>query len=140
MIEGYARLLEVMIITEKKKALLILGGKLYSRLLSSDEHYEKTVSVNKENTLESSLRSIDTRCIPTRDARIFVEKPKLQEAKRLMQETTSSTDKQKLLYPLDEFSQLRQVRSKFDRPSTYLRYRFTLKYTNETTDNLDIGR
>ena len=61
MIEGCARLLEVMIITEKKKALLILGGELYSRLLSSDEHYEKTVSVNKENTPESSLRSIDTR-------------------------------------------------------------------------------
>ncbi|KAG2227805.1 hypothetical protein INT45_002043 [Circinella minor] len=180
MVEVCARLLEEMIITENSKALLILGGELYSRLPSLDAHYEKTISVNKGNIPQSSLPSIDTKYenievklmdndnakklvlgtktmnalftssirldnseqpiigassangfIPSKETRIFVEKHKLQEVKTLMQETTPSTNKQQLLYSFDEFSQLRQVRSKFDRPSTFLCYRFTSKYTND---------
>ncbi|KAG2227804.1 hypothetical protein INT45_002042 [Circinella minor] len=180
MVEVCARLLEEMIITENSKALLILGGELYSRLPSLDAHYEKTISVNKGNILQSSLPSIDTKYenievklmdndnakkiisrtktmnalytssirldnsekpiigvsssngfIPSKETRIFVEKHKLQEVKTLMQETTPSTNKQQLLYSFDEFSQLRQVRSKFDRSSTFLCYRFTSKYTND---------
>ncbi|KAI8884718.1 hypothetical protein K501DRAFT_271523 [Backusella circina FSU 941] len=38
---------------------------------------------------------------------------------------------QYLLYPFDEHAQLRQLRSKFDRLSTYLCYRFSSKFTND---------
>jgi hypothetical protein len=72
--------------------------------------------------------------IPSRDTRIFVDKHKLQDIKSLIQRAPFNEIEllhQRQLYPFDKYSQLRQVRSKFDRPSTYLCYQFSSKYTND---------
>ncbi|KAI7900234.1 uncharacterized protein BX663DRAFT_439782 [Cokeromyces recurvatus] len=50
-----------MIFTEKNKALLILGGKIYSRLPSLDAQYEKTSSIKNGNIPQSSLPHVHSR-------------------------------------------------------------------------------
>ncbi|KAI7895220.1 uncharacterized protein EV154DRAFT_559636 [Mucor mucedo] len=72
--------------------------------------------------------------LPSRNSRIYVEKKKLDEIERMIEKKATLNEistRQVLLYPFDEFSQLRQIRSKFDKLSTYLCYRFSSKYTND---------
>ncbi|ORE04393.1 hypothetical protein BCV72DRAFT_313038, partial [Rhizopus microsporus var. microsporus] len=56
----YDHLLEEAVFVKGNKSLLILGGKIYSKLPSLDTHYEK-VSLTKVNTPLSSLPHTDTR-------------------------------------------------------------------------------
>ncbi|CEP13964.1 hypothetical protein [Parasitella parasitica] len=176
-----AHLLEEAIFVEGGKALLVLGGEVYSRLPSLDAHYEKTSST-KRDISQSSLPHIDTRyqnvelCliqndnakklvlgtktmnvlktssirlesnqqvvvgasgsngfIPSRNTRIFIEKCKLQGIEMTAKANMhlDGRSHQHLLYSFDEHAQLRQLRSKFDRLSTYLCYRFSSKFTND---------
>jgi hypothetical protein len=73
--------------------------------------------------------------IPSRSTRIFIEKHKLEEIKIMTKEDTYFDkirfSNQQLLYPFDEHAQLRQLKSKFDRLSTYLCYQFSSKFTND---------
>lgn len=60
--------------------------------------------------------------IPNRDTN-FCGRDKLRDLKNLIQRTTPLNEiklpaRNQLLYPFDEYSQLRQVRSSLDRPST----------------------
>ncbi|KAI9473877.1 MAG: hypothetical protein EXX96DRAFT_579737 [Benjaminiella poitrasii] len=61
-------------------------------------------------------------------------KKKNEEVQRMIENKATFDEigsRQVLLYPFDEFAQLRQLRSKFDKVSTYLYYRFSSKYTND---------
>ncbi|RCH79443.1 hypothetical protein CU097_002626 [Rhizopus azygosporus] len=72
--------------------------------------------------------------IPSRSTRVFIEKRKLEEIEIITKVNTQfdgiRSSNQHLLYPFDEHAQLRQLRSKFDRLSAYLCYRFLSRFTN----------
>ncbi|CAO3688329.1 unnamed protein product [Rhizopus stolonifer] len=63
------------------------------------------------------------------------KKRKLEEIEIMTKESKKfdgiESSEQHLLYPFDEYAQLRQLRSKFDRLSTFLCYRFSSKFTND---------
>lgn len=72
--------------------------------------------------------------LPSRETRIFIEKTKIEEVQRIIEKKATFNEigsRQVLLYPFDEFAQLRQLGSKFDKVSTYLCYRFSSRYTND---------
>ncbi|KAL0143437.1 hypothetical protein V8B55DRAFT_1043754 [Mucor lusitanicus] len=71
--------------------------------------------------------------LPSRSTRIFIDKCKLQQIETMTKKQLVGvgSSQQHLLYPFDEHAQLRQLRSKFDRLSTYLCYRFSCKFTND---------
>ncbi|KAG2214148.1 hypothetical protein INT45_012097 [Circinella minor] len=66
---------------------------------------------------------------------MFIEKYKFKEIEIMMKEDTQFNgiwfSNQQLSYMFDEHAQLRQVKSKFDRLSTYLCYCFSSKFTND---------
>lgn len=107
---------------------LVLGTKIMNILFTSSIRLD-----NNECPIIGASSS--NGFIPSRDTRIFVDKHKLQDIKSLIQRRVPFNEielpHQHQLYPFDEYSQLRQVRSKFDRPSIYLCYRFSSKYTND---------
>lgn len=73
--------------------------------------------------------------VPSRSTRIFIEKCKLQEIQMTTKANTQHagirSSQQNLLYPFDEYAQLRQLRSKFDRLFAYLCYWSSSKFTND---------
>ncbi|KAG1042607.1 hypothetical protein G6F43_011860 [Rhizopus delemar] len=72
--------------------------------------------------------------LPSRETRIFIEKTKIEEIQRMIEKNAAFNEIgscQVMLYPFDEFAQLRQLRAKFDKVSAYLCYGFSLKYRND---------
>lgn len=94
--------------TETKN--FVLGAKAMNLLTTSSIHID---SNDKPDIGPSS----SNRFLPSREARLFIERAKVDSC-------------QVLFYPSDEFAQLRQLRFKFDKLSTYLCYRFASKFTN----------
>ncbi|CEP07083.1 hypothetical protein [Parasitella parasitica] len=72
---------------------------------------------------------------PTKATQLFVQQSHLEYFTRmfgLQSHQCESTDSyQRLLYPFDQYSQLRQLRSKFHRLSTYLCCRSSSEFTND---------
>lgn len=70
-------------------------------------------------------------CTPSKNTQAFIDKKKLNQIEAMLSRGDDENLSQKnLLYLFNEHAQLRQLRSKFDRLSTYLCRRFTSKYTN----------
>lgn len=114
--------------------------------LKSDDHVDKLVIGTKVvNYLITSSIRIDVDEVPTigasscngftpsKQTQIFLVQPLVEElldwAKK--QTTSCMTKQQHLLYPFDELAQLRQVRLKFYRLSTYLCCRSSSSYAND---------
>ncbi|KAI7866879.1 hypothetical protein BDF14DRAFT_1808756 [Spinellus fusiger] len=106
---------------------LVLGTKTMNVLITSSIR----IDCNEKPVIGPSSSN---GFFPSRETRIFIEKTKIEEVQRMIEKKATFNEigsRQVLLYPFDEFAQLRQLRSKFDKVSTYLCYRFSSKYTND---------
>lgn len=95
-----------------------------------------TFSICRESNQSPSVGASGSNgSIPSRNTRIFIEKRKLEKIEIVTKANTQfdgiRLSNQHLLYPFDEHAHLRQVRSKFDRLSTYLCYQLSSKCTND---------
>ncbi|KAG2207969.1 hypothetical protein INT47_010953 [Mucor saturninus] len=119
---------ELCLIDDDNAKKLVLGTKTMNVLITSSIRLESNQSVAVGTSSSNGF-------IPCRSTRIFIEKYKLQEIQMTTEANTQldgiRSSHQHLLYPFDEHAQLRQLRSKFDRLSTYLCYRFSSKFTND---------
>ncbi|PHZ07477.1 uncharacterized protein RHIMIDRAFT_242584 [Rhizopus microsporus ATCC 52813] len=98
------------LMSDDRSKKLVLGTKTMDVLIKPSiriDHNEKSVIG------PSSSNGF----LPSRETRLFIERTKINS-------------RQVLFYPFDEFAQPHQLRSKFDKLSTYLCYRFSSKYTN----------
>ncbi|KAI8993315.1 hypothetical protein BDB01DRAFT_775879 [Pilobolus umbonatus] len=119
---------ELCIIDNDNAKKLVLGTKTMNALFTSSIRLDNNQSVAVGASSANGF-------IPSRNTRIFIEKRKLEEIEIMGKENKKldgiESSAQHLLYPFDEYAQLRQLRSKFDRLSTYLCYRFSSKFTND---------
>ncbi|CEG84520.1 hypothetical protein RMATCC62417_18311 [Rhizopus microsporus] len=95
---------------------LVLGTKTMNVLITSSIR----IDVDKMPTIGSSSSNGFK---PTKGTQIFVQQSNLEHF--------NSDFSQRLLYPFDQYAQLRQLRSKFHQLSTYLCCRSSSKFTNE---------
>ncbi|CDH58939.1 hypothetical protein RO3G_06777 [Lichtheimia corymbifera JMRC:FSU:9682] len=110
--------IEVKRLYHDNSSKLVIGTKVLNVLVTSSARLDcERLSLGASNT-----NGFD----PSRHTAIYVTQEFLDWYK---EESFDSTYKQ--LYSFDELSQLKQVRSKFDCPSTYLRCRSSSKITND---------
>jgi hypothetical protein len=118
---------ELCLMNVDRSQKLVLGTKTMNVLITSSIR----IDCNEKPTIGPSSSN---GFLPSRETRIFIEKTKIEEVQRMIEKKATFNEigsRQVLLYPFDEFAQLRQLRSKFDKVSTYLCYRFSSKYTND---------
>lgn len=105
---------------------LVLGTKTMNILITSSIR----IDCNEKPVIGPSSSN---GFLPSRQTRIFIEKTKIEEVQRMIEKKDTFNEigsRQVLLYLSDEFAQLHQLRSKFDKISTYLCYWFSSKYLN----------
>ncbi|OAD79908.1 hypothetical protein PHYBLDRAFT_162960 [Phycomyces blakesleeanus NRRL 1555(-)] len=116
------------LIDNENSKKLVLGAKPVNVLLASSTRL-------KSNQLPIVGASSSNGFMPSRVTRVFIEKRKLKEIEIMMKANTQldeiKSSNQHVLYPFDEHSQFRQLRSKLDRLSTYTCYRFSFKFTDD---------
>lgn len=97
---------------------LVLGTKTMNILITSSIR----IDCNEKPVIGPSSSN---GFLPSRQTRIFIEKTKIEEVQRMIEKKDTFNEigsRQVLLYLSDEFAQLHQLRSKFDKISTYLCY------------------